>query len=66
MWQLPKDRQFPLIAKYFPEAAKFSSLWAMKDAERVRESKVLWILMDMSINMAINSKPRLSPRFLED
>jgi len=49
----------------FLEAVKFASLWATKDIERVCKSKVYWVFMEMSINMAINHKPRLSPTILE-
>lgn len=54
-----------MTATNFPEAVKFALLWATKDAEQVRESKVFWVLMEMSINMAINCKPRLSQNVFE-
>lgn len=39
-WELPEDSQFPLIASDLPGAAKFASLWATKDPERVKNSKI--------------------------
>ena len=60
-WELPKDSQFPLVAPDLPEAAKYTSLWATKDAKRIKDSKIFWILMEMNICMTINHKPRLLP-----
>lgn len=39
-WEMLEDRQFPPITSYLPEEAKFASLWATKDVERVKESKI--------------------------
>ena len=44
-----------------PEAAKFTSLYFMKDPQRVKDSKVFWILKEMKIHMAINRKLWLLP-----
>lgn len=55
-WELPEDSQFPPIMPNLPEATKFTSRWVMKDSQRVKDSKVFWILMEMSIHMAINRK----------
>lgn len=38
---LPEDSQFPLVVQDLLEATKFTSLWATKDAQRVKDSKVL-------------------------
>ena len=56
-WELPEDSQFPLVAPDLPEAAKYASLWETKDAQRIKDSKIFWILMEMNIHMAINCKP---------
>jgi len=37
----------------------------MKDPQRVKDNKVFWILMEMSIHMAINYKSWLSPTIFE-
>lgn len=60
-WELPKDNQFPPITSDLPKEVKFASLWATKNVERVKESKIFWVLMEASICVAINLKPRLSP-----
>lgn len=60
-WRFLEDSQFPLQNETLPEATKFASLWQKKDAERIIESKVFWVFMEMDIRMAINQRPRLSP-----
>lgn len=47
------------------EATQFSSLWATKDATRVTKTKVFWVLMEVSLHMAINQKPWFSPNVFE-
>lgn len=64
-WELSEDSQFPLIETDLLEAAKFASLWATKDVDRVRESKVFWVLMEVSIRTTINQKPWFSPTVFE-
>lgn len=59
--ELPEDSQCPLVMPDLLEAVKFASLWATKDPQWIKDNKIFWILMDMSIHMAINCKPRLSP-----
>ena len=59
-WELPEDNQFPSITLDLPEAAKYASLWATKDANRICDSKIFWVFMEMNIRMGINHKPRLS------
>lgn len=56
-WELPEDSQFPLVAPNLLEAAKYNLLWATKEAQCIKDSKIFWILMDMNICMAINHKP---------
>jgi len=41
--------------------AKIASLWPTKHQQRVKESKVFWIMMEMNIHMTINHKLQLSP-----
>ena len=57
---IAKDSQFPIIDKELPETAKYASLWATKDATRIRDSKIFWVLMEMNIRMWINHKSQLS------
>jgi len=38
--EFPEDSQFPIIGRDLPEAMKYTSLWAMKDAKRIRNSKI--------------------------
>lgn len=40
---------------------KYASLWATKDAKWIHDTKILWVLMDASIQMWINRRSRLSP-----
>jgi len=37
--ELPEDSQFPTIDRDLLEAVKYASLWAMKDAKRICDSK---------------------------
>ena len=55
-WELPEDSPFPLVAPDLPEVAKYTLLSVNKDMERVQDSKIFWILMEMNIRMAINCK----------
>jgi len=47
--ELPKDSQFPIIDRDLPEAAKYTSLWAMKDTNRICDIRIFWVLMEMNI-----------------
>jgi len=51
-----KDSPFLSIALDLLEVVKYASLWEMRDAERIRESKIFWVLMEMNIRMGINRK----------
>ena len=65
-WELPEGSQFPPVTPNLPEARKFASLWAMKDRQRIKDNKIFWILMEMSIHMSVNCKLQLMPtNFLE-
>ena len=55
-WELLEESQFPSVAPNLPEAAKYASLWLTKDIQRVQDSKILWILMEMNIRMGINNE----------
>lgn len=57
---MSEDSQFPTIAQDLPEAGKYASLWATRDAQRIRERKIFWVLMEMNIRMGINRKLWLS------
>ena len=43
------------------EVVKYASLWATRDANRIHDSKMLLVFMEMNIRMGINCKPQLSP-----
>jgi len=60
-WELLEDSQFPSVTPNLPEVVKYTLLWATKDAQRIKDNKIFWILMEINIHMAINRKPRLSP-----
>jgi len=47
-------QQFPSIEDDLPKTARYTSLWATKDVKRIRETKVFWVLMEVSIQMWIN------------
>jgi len=64
-WKFLEDNQFPLQAEDLPEATKFASLWTIKDLERIKESKIFWILMEMYLQVAITQRPRLFPTLLK-
>jgi len=59
--ELPADSQFSPIDQDLPEAAKYASLWATKDTKWIHAVKVFWVLMEASIRIWINKRPRLSP-----
>ena len=61
VWELPVESQFPSITPDLPEAAKYASLWAMKDANWIHDNKIFWVFMEMNLRMGINRKPWLSP-----
>ena len=48
-WELPENSYFPSVVLNLLEAAKYALLWATKDVERIKESKIFWILMEMNI-----------------
>ena len=58
---MPKDSQFPMIAKDLLEVAKYALLWATKDVQRIKDSKIFWVFMEMNIIMGINRNLWLSP-----
>ena len=47
--ELLEGSQFPSIDRELPEAMKYASLWATKDATRIRDTKIFWVLMEMTI-----------------
>lgn len=59
-WEL-QESQFPMITQDLLEAAKDASLWVTMDAQRMRDIKIFWVLMEINIKMGINCKSRLSP-----
>lgn len=59
--ELSEDSQFPNIDRELPEATKYASLWATKDVKWICGTKNFWVLMEASIQMWINRRPRLSP-----
>lgn len=51
---LPRTVSFLLMDKDLSEATKFASLRATKAVAQVIETKDFWVLMEVSIHMAIN------------
>jgi len=39
-WELLEDSQFPSVTSDLPEAVKYASLWATKDAQHIKDSKI--------------------------
>lgn len=64
-WHLPEGSQFPPQEENLPKATKFTSLWSTKDLERIKESKIFWILVEMDLRTIISQRPRLSPTLFE-
>jgi len=64
-WRLPEDSQFPPQDAYLPEATKFTSLCVTKDPERVMETKIFWVLVEIDLCTVISQRPRLSPNLFE-
>jgi len=64
-WELPEDSQFRPVAPDLLDAAMFASLWVTKDPQWIKDSKIFWILMKMSIHMAINRKTWMTPKNFE-
>lgn len=63
--RFPEDSQFLPLEEDLPEAAKFASLWSTKDLERIKESKILLILMEMDLQIVISQRLRFSPTLFE-
>ena len=59
--ELLEDSQFPTIDRDLQEAVKYTSLLATKNVNRIRDSKIFWVFMEMNIKMGINRNPWLSP-----
>lgn len=45
MGEFPEDSQFPIIVRDLPEAAKYTSPWATKDAHKIRDNKIFWVFV---------------------
>jgi len=52
--ELSEDSQFHSIDRELPEAAKYTSLSATKDAKWIRDTRIFLVLMEMSIRIWIN------------
>jgi len=59
--ELPEDSQFPYVHRELPDSVKYASLWVTKDMKQIHDIKILWVLMEASIQMWINRRPRLPP-----
>lgn len=59
--EFPEDSQFPPLDQDLLVVVKYASLWAARDALRIRETKIFWILMEASIQMWTKKRSRLSP-----
>ena len=57
---MPEDGQFPVVDQNTPEAARYTSLWATKDAARIQDMKVFWTFVEVSLQTWINRRPCLS------
>ena len=44
-WELPEDIQFLRIAQEFLEATKYASLWETRDAQRIRDNRIFWVVI---------------------
>lgn len=53
--------QFLTTEGDLPEAARYTSLWAIKYTNRIHEIKVFWVFVEASIRTWINRRPCLSP-----
>ena len=53
-WELWEDNQFPPLEKGLPKAVQFASLSATKDPACVTETKIFWVLMEVSLCMIVN------------
>jgi len=47
------------------EAARYASLWATWDTERIRNIKIFWVLMDMTVHQWITQLPHLTDEIYE-
>lgn len=43
------------------EGTCYTNLWDTKDAQRIEENEVFWVLFQSGLTIAINTRPRLSP-----
>jgi len=59
--ELPEDNQFSTINRDLSEAVKYASLWATKDSNRICNSKIFWVFMEINLKIGINRKLQLSP-----
>lgn len=53
-WELLEENQFPPLEEGLLEATQFAYLWATKDPARITKTNIFWVLMEMSLCMAIN------------
>lgn len=51
-----EDSQFPTVVRDLPEATKYALMWDTKDMCKIRDSKILWVFMEMNTRMGINCK----------
>jgi len=54
--ELLEDSQFPTVVRDLPEATKYALMWDTKDMCKIRDSKILWVFMEMNTRMGINCK----------
>lgn len=53
-WRLLEDSQLTPKDVDLPEAMMFASLWRTKDLERVMETKLFWVLIEMDLYTVIS------------
>ena len=56
---LLEDSQFPAIERDILEDVKYAFLWAIRDANRMCDSEILWVFMEMNFRMGIDCKAQL-------
>ena len=61
VWEAPEESVLPKLTPEMCEGARFAHLWDCKDAQRVEDNQVFWVLFQSSLAAAINSRPQLSP-----
>lgn len=54
---LVEESQFPVLDSEWLEAARYASHWLTRDAGRIHNIKIFWVLMDATMCQWINKLP---------